>query len=377
MNKIITAIAGLLLLISSCSENKMPKNDETVSPNFADRLKKSQDNFTETINDSIKLIILVEEDSSRDRLLSFWSVSPNDTNFLFQKTIHDYKIVTTQKSPKRTILLGGIKEVIINHSDLSIHELNFKDYSGEKYLEKIEAEIWPVAKLTIYTDSLLENFRISNNTGPNDFPCGSNPVEDIIPEGFKLINSFEVDLDNDSSNEVLIHCLSNKRVECELIEDSSCFMDVLLLVKTEPEWHIVKQFNVPKPASDSDHEINLVVDSNKSIVLKFNYAPANPSNVSTTQFYSFSRNELILESLTHTVGTRMGTELLWWVYNFNFRNNLLEFHSSKQDYDHELEEEINTSIDTIILFHTDSLKKISQPISIENLIPEGIEEPYF
>jgi len=126
MNKIITAIAGFLLLIFSCSENKIPKNDETLSPNFADRLKKSQDNFTETINDSIKLIVLVEEDTSTDRLLSFWSVSPIDTNFLFQKNIHDYQIVTTQKSPKRTILLGGIKEIIINHSDLSIHELNFK-----------------------------------------------------------------------------------------------------------------------------------------------------------------------------------------------------------------------------------------------------------
>ena len=73
----------------------------------------------------------------------------------------------------------------------------------------------------------------------------------------------------------------------------------------------------------------------------------------------------------------MGTELLSWSYKFNFVKNVLEFHSSKQDYDTELEEEINISKDTLIQFTVDSLIKISQPISIENLIPNGIEEPHF
>jgi len=186
-------------------------------------------------------------------------------------------------------------------------------------------------------------------------------------------------MDNDSSDEVLIHCLSDKRVDCELMEDSNCFMDVLLLVKTKPEWHIVKQFNVPKPPSDADHEINLLVDSNQSVVLKFNYTPVNPSSVITHQYYAFSRNKLILDSIIHSVGTKMGPDLMSWDYNFNMVQKQLIFQSQKtlSVFDDNDEGAIVRKVDTTLSLNIDTTILISQPIFIENLIPNGIEEPYF
>ena len=210
-------------------------------------------------------------------------------------------------------------------------------------------------------------------------PCGFDPVEDIIPGGMKLISSYNIDLDSNSIDNVLIHCLSDKRVDCELREDSNCFMDVLLLVKTEPEWHILKQYNVPKPPSDADHEINLLVDSNNSVVLKFNYAPVNPSSVRTHQYYSFTNNEFSLDSIIHSVGTKMGPDLMSWDYNFNMVQKQLRFQSLEtlSVFDDNDEGAIVRKVDTTLSLNIDTIILISQPISIENLIPEGIEEPSF
>ena len=246
-----------------------------------------------------------------------------------------------------------------------------------------ESEIKESAKTIVNTTpqkSPSSPIEDSLTLDPENFaPCGFDPIEDIIPEGMKLIRSFNIDLDSNSIDEVLIHCLSDKRVECELLEDSNCFMDVLLLVETEPEWHILKQYDVPKPPSDADHEINLIVDSNKSVVLRFNYAPVNPSNVTTTQFYSFSRNELLLDSIIHSVGTKMGPDLMSWNYKFNMVQKELRFQSQEtlSVFDDNEEGAIVKKIDTTLTLNINKVILISQPISIENLIPEGIEEPYF
>lgn len=213
---------------------------------------------------------------------------------------------------------------------------------------------------------------------PTDFPpCGYDPIEDIIPAGYQFINSFELDIDKDSINEVLIHCLSDKKIDCELAENSRCFMDVLLLCKTNPDYEIVKTLEVPKPPSVANHEINLTVNSKNSVILKFSYAPVSPSNVTTTQFYSYTQNNFMLDSLTHLASTKMGAKLLSWRYNFNFISKKLAFTCSKHIYNDKTQQETLSIKDSILQFSAAKPLTISHPIHVEQLIPAGIESPSF
>ena len=59
---------------------------------------------------------------------------------------------------------------VINHDDLSFEEIKFSEYDGSDYLEKIETSIFPVALLTIYTDSLVSNYQKTTETNPDNLP---------------------------------------------------------------------------------------------------------------------------------------------------------------------------------------------------------------
>jgi len=74
----------------------------------------------------------------------------------------------------------------------------------------------------------------------------------------------------------------------------------------------------------------------------------------------------------------MGSELLWWSYNFNFNENILKFHSSKVNmHDEESYESGGVNVDSIVEINFGTKMKITLPVKIEELIPEGIETPYF
>lgn len=79
---------------------------------------------------------------------------------------------TRKKGPNRTIFLSGSNGIsyVINHNDLTAVKLDLQEYNGEDYLEKIEAVVFPVSLLTIYTDSLIENYRITTDNKSENLP---------------------------------------------------------------------------------------------------------------------------------------------------------------------------------------------------------------
>lgn len=163
--------------IQSDSLNKTSNSDSLNTKDTIEIITKLKSPFLEEtikLNDSISLLIYNGADiTNLTPSLAICSFNGENLKLIVKNEILNKQIINTSKGPSRTLFIPGSVEkdgYVINHDDLSFEEIKFSEYDGSDYLEKIETSIFPVALLTIYTDSLVSNYQKTTETNPDNLP---------------------------------------------------------------------------------------------------------------------------------------------------------------------------------------------------------------
>jgi len=189
-DKLLLLFKGKELMLAKTSEYVSKSNNEFFFNNLVinfntneiinspeiEKIAKIKHPFLESahsVNDSTVLLFYFGTDPSNSRQsIAICSYDGENIKYIVKSEVLNHSIIHTLKGPNRSIFLSGSAgtNYIINHDDLSAVKLEYQEYNGEDYLEKIAAGIFPVSLLTIYTDSLIENYRITTDNNPENLP---------------------------------------------------------------------------------------------------------------------------------------------------------------------------------------------------------------
>ena len=120
------------------------------------------------------------------------------------------------------------------------------------------------------------------------------------------------------------------------------------------------------------------IDSNGILKIKEYFRPTCCSGVNRQQLYSFNDSIFILDSLSHSVNTKTGSQLYNWEYKFNFRQKTLRVKSSYVDMTSE--ESHNNSYketDTLLYLQLEERVTIDSIFRLEEMLPKGVETPWY
>lgn len=239
--------------------------------------------------------------------------------------------------------------------------------------------------LNLFSFSILTAFSIFTCYDPvdgiemeQDRPMANRAIDfkTLVPTDYKLHQTFLYDIDGDSNLELLLHCTSNNKVDCHWAGCKNWFLDELLIFENNYDWKLVKTFPIHQPIEKDSNSVRLSLDSNGVLTLKKSYMPTCCSGVFEKQYFSYCDGNFCLDSLYHSAGTRTAEPARYdWTFRFDFVKNVLKYESSYIDL---MDEEFETEkMDTTVHLTINQPRTLSKRIELEELMPEGIETPWY
>jgi len=229
------------------------------------------------------------------------------------------------------------------------------------------------------TGGVIKNDTIIKNTIEQPIievnkPDSIEKYKSLIPNSYFILQSLTCDIDNDKVNELILHCSSDKKIECELVETDDCFVDELLIFKNNNNWKLHQSFSITQPLINDTNSVQLEVTKNGVLSIKQYFRPTCCSGISRNQYYSYQDSTYILDSLKHSVDTKNGSELYSWSYQFNYIEKTLHFNSS---FDSMSSDNSAKYSDTIVELNIETIPTISEYLDLETILPEDIEMPMY
>ncbi len=201
-------------------------------------------------------------------------------------------------------------------------------------------------------------------------------INQLIEQGYILNQFFISDIDDNGTKEFLLHCTSNKKITCDLLDDNNCYQDELLILKND--LTITQTLPISQPLTNDSDIVRLLIDTNAIVCIQQYFRPTYSSGVSRKQYYSYKDSTFLLDSLYHSVSTRSGFEFYSWEYLFNFNDQSLEYyHHSVDMSSEEMAESSQKEIDTTLTLQLTKPINIDSIFELRHILPNGDEGPWY